>query len=501
MNRLREAIGAAALVLGALAGRAGAQAPAVAPPSDTARAARLERLIRQGHWAEAAAGVRTLRAAAPADERIGVVLASLLAVSGDARGAAALYDTLLRAPDASESAYLAAARFWLGAGRADLAAGVADRGIERHPRSGRLLLTLGEAEAARERWTDAAAAYRRAAPLLPLREDAELPLMGALVAAQDTAAALALGRELADRPASRVARLVVAERADSLGAVALADTIYRALLARDSLDVDALEAAARLAERTGDTTRAVALFTRGTGDDASGAEAPLALLRLTSPGPDSSRALLRRGLWHGMAAVERLEMGAAGMAGRARVGVGPTAGIERARERRAREALVATLDRVVLGEPWGADELEQLRLAWPGSPLLERYAAQVAERRGDDGTALAAVDRLLRGTPDDAALQRTRARLLERTGRPAEAAQALARALDIAPEDDSTFRALERLEETRGSLGTLLAQVQRLRIRLPDSRVLADHETEVRERLAARADVRAPASQSAEAHP
>ena len=170
-------------------------------------------------------------------------------------------------------------------------------------------------------------------------------------------------------------------------------------------------------------------------------------------------------------------------------GAGPTtdpvARLARDRLRGAREALLAALDRAVLGEPWGPAELEQLRLAFPGSRLLDAYAARLSERQGDPSAALAVVDDLLRAAPADADLQRTRGRLLERLGRPVDAAQAYARALDLAPENDSTFRALQRLAESQGTLATLLEQIQRLRIRLRDSRVLADHETEVRQRLGA----------------
>ena len=200
---------------------------------------------------------------------------------------------------------------------------------------------------------------------------------------------------------------------------------------------------------------------------------------VSAPVADSLRLEQRRALWHGMTELERLEIGAA------RVRPTSDSATRLAVDRRhAQDALVAALDRAV-AEPWGPAELEQLHLAFPGSRLLDVYAARLAERRGDPAVALATVEALLRAAPADADLQRWRGRLLERLGRPAHAEQAYARSLDLEPENDSTFRSLQRLAESRGTLADLLAQVQRLRIRLPDSRVLADHETEVRQRLGA----------------
>jgi len=197
---------------------------------------------------------------------------------------------------------------------------------------------------------------------------------------------------------------------------------------------------------------------------------------------DSVRVEERRALWQAMTELERLEIAAAGVARP----TSDSAALLAADRRRAQDTLVAALDRAVLGEPWGPDELAQLRIAFPGSRLLNVYAARLAERRGDAAAALATVDALLRKAPADADLQRWRGGLLERLGRSAEAEQAYARALDLEPESDSTFRALQRLAESRGTLADLLAQVERLRIRLPASHALADHETEVRQRLGAR---------------
>jgi len=172
----------------------------------------------------------------------------------------------------------------------------------------------------------------------------------------------------------------------------------------------------------------------------------VALLTLALVTRDSASLALRRRVWDGLSALERVE-----------------------------QHLTS----------WGGAELEQLRLAFPGSPLLDRYAARLAERDGETAGALALVDRLLARDAADGELQRARGRLLERAGRPRDALDAYARALDLAPEDDSAFRSLERVAEGQGAgaLEALLDQIRRLRIRLPQSRVLADHEIEVTERL------------------
>jgi tetratricopeptide (TPR) repeat protein len=233
----------------------------------------------------------------------------------------------------------------------------------------------------------------------------------------------------------------------------------------------------------------VALYRRMAAADSSGPEAPLALLRLTHPAPDSARLLLQAALWHGMRAMEHLEAAlSVAASGGLRPALAADSGLRLLEERRdrIRAALVEALDLAVAGGTPEQADLEQLRLAWPSSPLLQRYVVELAERRGDLDGALAAADRLLRSAPADLELQRTRGRLLERAGRPEEAMAAYGRALDLAPEDEGTFRALQRLAEAQGRLPQLLAQLQRLRILLPDSPVLADHETEVTERLGQR---------------
>ena len=201
------------------------------------------------------------------------------------------------------------------------------------------------------------------------------------------------------------------------------------------------------------------------------------LLTLAFLTGDSTSQALRRRVWDGLNALERAEQHFT---------------TRRAAKRDTTAAHLLSevrpaLDTLVFRTSWGGAELQQLRLAFPGSPLLDRYAARLAERDGETAGALVLVDRLLARDAADAELQRARGRLLERAGRPRDALAAYARALDLAPEDDSAFRSLQRLAEGQGAgaLDALLDQIRRLRIRLPESRALADHEIEVTERLGA----------------
>ncbi len=182
---------------------------------------------------------------------------------------------------------------------------------------------------------------------------------------------------------------------------------------------------------------------------------------------DSSRLALRRRVWADLAALEQVRR------------------VDTTSARLLADVRPA-LDTMVFATSWGGAELGQLRLAFPGSLLLTRYAARLDERNGLTGDALGEVERLIRLAPDDVDLQRMRGRLLEKMNRPAEALDAYARALDLAPEDDSSFRALQRLTEAEGALPLLLDQIRRLRIRLPASTILRDHEVEVSARLGAR---------------
>lgn len=190
---------------------------------------------------------------------------------------------------------------------------------------------------------------------------------------------------------------------------------------------------------------------------------------------DSSALGLRRRVWDGLSALERVEQ----QLTTRRAGRADTMAVRLLADVRSR------LDTMVFATSWGGAELDRLRLAFPESALLARYAARLDERSGRPDAALTEVNRLLRRDASDVELQRMRGRLLERTNRPGDALDAYTRALDLTPEDDSTFRALQGLSERQGTLDQLLEQIRRLRIRLPGSTVLADHEVEVLQRLRA----------------
>ncbi len=443
------------------------------------------------------AAVRAARAARterPADEAIGLELAQLLEAT-DRAGAAALFDTLVSAPHPSEATYRAAASFWLDAGRLDVAAARADSGLARYPRSGPLWTLRGEADAERKQWPQAAEAYRHAEELLPDPDAAELPLMDAYAAEADTASALAVFRRMADGHSPRDALLQGAARAVALGGSGAPDSAYRRLLAVAPRSVSVLDDAAALAERTTDTTRAVALYRRALAEDSSGPAAPLALLHLTRPASDSTRQhLLRLALWRGATALQTAELAATNaLSGPVTPGRVAAARPLLSRREQLVADIEAALDTVVLHTAWGPAELTQLRLAYPGSTLFDRYAARLDAQRGDNSAALALYDGLLRRDATDAEVQQDRAAILERMARDSDAVMGYARAFELLPGDSASFRALVRLQDRAGRLTELLDQVQRLRLRMPASRALAVDEIELLQRLGRLAEATAAA--------
>jgi tetratricopeptide (TPR) repeat protein len=452
--------------------------------------------------AAAIVALKRMRGEKPQDESLGLELAGLLAGSGNRLAAMALYDTLLSAPKSTEAVHLAAANFEIEGSQFNAAVALVEKGLERFPKSGRLYLLLGEAEAGRSEWKKAATAYRRASGLLPSSEEAELPLLDVEIAGADTAEALAIVRELAARPASRGLLMESASRATALKAPNLADSIYAGLVQRDTADVAAIEARAAVVLVRADTAASVALYRRVMQSDSSGPAAPLALLRLVRFSADSGKLLLRRAAWRGLENLQSLELqGAVAISG-------PTTArsLRRAKpvlehQRVMRDLVEAALDTMVFKTSWGPDEFAQLRKAYPLSALLERYAADLAVRSGNNETALASYDRLLRQDAANVTIQRDRADLLERMGKPSEAIAGYARALDLTPQDEPTFRALLRLRESNGTLGDLLEQVRRLRIRLPESHLLGEHEVELLQRLDRVAEAQAVAKKLKEIKP
>ena len=444
------------------------------------------RAVREAPGVPAGAGdlAALLLARGRGDSAFRVAERGLRASPGDARltnllrfasplAAAALYDTLLHGRRPREVTYVAASALWRGLGKPKVAVGIADTGLTRFPRSEALWRELAEAEI--------------------LQIDTS-------VAAGDTAGALTAARVVVAHGAPRSALLAVGARAATLGTAGagVADTAYRTVLKAAPEDATALDGAAAVALSRGDSGVAVSLYRRNLSVDSGGPEAPLALLHLTRPAGDSARDLLLAALWRGIGALESAELAGAAAA---RDGLSPeTAGPLADRRRRADHVVRAILDTVVFETSWGPGELDQLERAHPGSPLLARYAADLAVRQGRDSQALARYDDLLSRQPGDADLQRRRAAVLVQGSRLDEARDAYTRALELEPEDSVSFRALVRLDEPAGRLTELLAQVQRLRIRMPDSRTVAEREIELLQRLGRVADARAAADRLAGRH-
>lgn len=421
----------------------------------------------------------------PGDTRIGLDLAELSA-GADRPAAAALFDTLLSARRPVLAVYLGATAFSLGGAQFAAAAATADSGLRRYPKSGELWLLLGRAEAGRRAWRAAETADRHATETLADPSPAQLALLDAAVAGGDSGVAAGQILAMAGADTARDALLAAARRGARWGLRGAADSAFAAILSRHPDDGSALEGAGTLALNAGDTARALAFYRRGLALDSSGPVAPLQVLRLSHLGADSGRALLLLAEWRGIAALER-------------AGVAAAPGPDQDDRAALDSTLRVVLDTVVFRTPWGPGELAQLLIAHPRQPLLERYAAELAARGGDDSVALARYDDLLRQRPADAAVQRERAAVLERDGRRDAARDAYGRALDLAPEDTLAFRALVRLDEPDGRLGDLLAQIRRLRIRMPASRELGEHEVELLQRLGRLAEAQ-EAARALEAH-
>lgn len=159
--------------------------------------------------------------------------------------------------------------------------------------------------------------------------------------------------------------------------------------------------------------------------------------------------------------------------------------------RTATQTLVdSLLERVVLGTPWGGRELERLRDRYPGSRVLDRYAARRHLQEGEPRDALRLLDRLLARDAGDAGLHVFRGRALEAMEREDDAWLAYLRAFDLEPAGEPAFRALLRIAGSREMI-ELLAHVRRLRRLSPETDALRDREIELLQRLGRLEEARA----------
>lgn len=152
--------------------------------------------------------------------------------------------------------------------------------------------------------------------------------------------------------------------------------------------------------------------------------------------------------------------------------------------------LDSLLERVVLGTPWGGRELERLRERYPGSRVLDRYAARRNLQDGAPHDALRLLDRLLARDAGDAGLHVFRGRALEALQREDDAWLAYLRAFDLEPAAEPAFRALLRIAGP-GEMIELLEHVRRLRRLSPESDALRDREIELLQRLGRLEEARA----------
>ncbi len=355
-----------------------------------------------------------------------------------------------------------------------------------------LLLAVGEPDSAWAVANTALAAGADPKMLDPLRAEAAFRTVDTHLAHDDSAAArAALVRWVAQ--ASDVDVLVrAAAAADGLNDPALGDRAYRRALELHPDNAALVELAGVRAEARSDSARALDLYRRAAGMSDGGAIAFMGIVRLGTPASDSARALARRAVRVGLREMEGLEQSmvaqarTAGSAGAGAVGApgSPTRTVAAGEQRGALlSALRQALDDVVLRADDGDAELARLQRTYPESVLLDRYAARRAVLDGRLADAADRYDALVHDAPADTTLQRERAALLVRLGRTADAIAGYERVLDMRPEDPNAFHALLDLRGANGSLETLLAQVRRLRVRLPDSPVLLDHEIELLHRL------------------
>jgi len=347
-----------------------------------------------------------------------------------------------------------------------------------------LLMAVREPDSA---WSalDAALAHGADPKMLePLRAEAAFRTVDTHLAHDDSTAAREALVSWVGEASDADVLVRAAAAADELDDTVLADRAYRRALKLHPHDASLVELAGVRAEDRADSAGALTLYRRATHMDGGGAIALMGIVRLGAPSPDSTRRLARRAVRVGLRQMEGLEQS---LVAEARTDGPPRSPTHTVAASALRAALLKglrqALNIVVLRADDGDGELARLRRTYPGSSLLDRYAARRAVLDGRLTEAADLYDGLIHDTPADTTLQRERAALMVRLGRPADAIAGYERVLDMSPQDPNVFRTLLRLRSADGSLETLLAQIRRLRVRLPDSAVLLDHEIELLHRL------------------
>lgn len=353
-----------------------------------------------------------------------------------------------------------------------------------------LLMALGKPDSAWSVTDDALAKGADPKLLGPLRAEAAFRTVDRHLAHDDSVPARAALTRWVGEATDADVLVRAAAAADGLNDTALGDRAYERALKLHPGEASLMELAGVRAEAQADSARALGLYRRAAGMDGGGAIAFMGIVRLGAPAPDSLRRLAGRAARVGLRQMEGLEQSmvveakANGSAGAVGAPGSPTRTVAAsARHGALLAALRQALDVVVLRAADGDAELARLRRTYPESSLLDRYAARRAVLDGRLAEAADRYDALVHDAPADTMLQRERASLMARLNRTADAIAGWERVLDMRPEDPNAFHALLRLRGADGSLEALLAQVRRLRVRLPDSGVLLDHEIELLHRL------------------
>lgn len=384
---------------------------------------------RQAQLESEVVRLRSLRAQAPLDERVGITLAAHLLATGRTTDALVLHDTLLAVPRPGAPVFRYIGEFWLQVGSADSATVHLVRGTGLYSENAHLWALRAHALETASRHSEAAQAYARAATIVA--EPAWLLLRAAeseQAAGDDSTARRTLER-VVSRSGSGTARDIARARLSGMSA----------------------ETTARNIPRT----------------------------------PDELRFAIREG-------IERVARGEEQFASQGAIGAVDADQLIDGRDlamawRRTRleddRTVLERLLRASLETTWGSVELGRLRSIYPGAALLARLDAESAMANGDLSRARREIDRLVRVAPSDPSLHVLRGRILEESSELAPARESYGRALELDASAAGAFTSLLRLHRDSGTLETLLARIQRLRTLQPGDSTLVSQEREVLHRL------------------